>query len=281
MSTIEITAAAGLKKGLALLLDADGAPTGATAGGAGGYFGEAFTGIQSVQTNIPEPQRVNHPGDDQVFAQDTLSPNELPSGTIVTGKTNQALDAVLTRTLVQTVGDGKLSVQVTNRQGDEARVAFVYYRQALDTDPESPSFGARKYQTHIVPNCKIVPLGSSPAQGAADSNNYSMAMTRVNDTPWGVALTENDNGATSAAKLLYTGDYPWMPALFMGNGTAVTFTLEYAPISVDKTDAWLLSNGSALTVSSVDTSARTLTLSAAPANNALFLVMHETDEAIV
>lgn len=280
MSTIEITAGAGLKKALILELGSDGYPEGATAGD-NGYFGEDMTGVQSVSTNVPEPQRVNHPGDDQVFAQDTLAPNELPSGTIATGKTNQTLDAILTKALVQTVGDGKLSPQFTNRQGDEQQVMLVYYRQALDTDPDSSSFGARKYQTHIVPSCRIVPMGNGqPAQGSADTNNYSVAMTRVTETPWGVALSENDNGATSAAKLLYTGDYPWIPAHFIGNNTVTTFTLPYRPISVAKTQAWN-SSGSALTVASVDTTNRTATLSPAPGNNVEFMIWFETDEAIV
>lgn len=67
MSTNQITAGAGLKKAIAFELDSSANITGAAIG-ADGYSGVDMTGVQSVSTNVPEPQRVNHPGDDSIFA---------------------------------------------------------------------------------------------------------------------------------------------------------------------------------------------------------------------
>jgi hypothetical protein len=62
---------------------------------------------------------------------------------------------------------------------------------------------------------------------------------------------------------------------FVGNGTLAAIPLNFTPISSAKTKFWLTEDGSALTVSSVDASAKTATLSAALASGKLIFGIYE------
>lgn len=277
MANETITSASGLRKARVYALDSAGYPNGDQSG-ASGYNGVDVTGIKGVSINSPDNQRINHTGDDETFAQDFLPPTELPSGSFTTGKTNQTLDAMLTDQNVQTIGEWELDGQYTNKAGSEIDVLMMYWRQALVTAPGDVDFGSRRWQTHIIGKCRVTPQGASPEQGGADVNNYSLTATKTGVTPWGVAFTEADNGFTRAVKLRKTADYPIMLERYTGNGTLTTFNTEFAPITAAKTKVWV--NGTAAIVNSVDTSAKTFTLSAAPANNGKVVALYETSDGI-
>lgn len=280
MANEKITSGAGLRKGRFYELNTDGIPDGGVVAGATGYRGQDATGIREVSLNFPENQRIQHVGDDQPFAQDFLAPNELPSGTMITAKMNQTLDAMLLGQEVQTEGEWEIDGLNTDNAGAEIDTCFVYWRRALLTEPQNPAFGSRRWQTHILPITKATPNGNTPTQGSADENNYALVPTGASKTPWGVELTQEDNGFLRTVRLRMTSEYPIMMEYYRGNATLTTFNTEFAPISVAKTKATLTSDGSSITVSSVDTANNTVTLNSAPANNALICIRYESDSNI-
>lgn len=270
-----ITSGVGLRKAVFYETDANLYPSG-NQSGADGYAGTDITGVKGVSLNIPDNVRIPHTGDDVVFAQDFLPPTDLPSGTIQTGKMNQILDTILADTLTQTIGEMELDALDTSKAGYEATGILMYYRQALAVEPGDADFGARRWQTFIIPSVRITPQGNSPAQGSDDTNNYSMTPTKVNRTPWGVAFTEMDNGFTAAVRLRLNAEFPVMLERWTGNGTLDTFNTSYAPISVAKTQVW--ANGTLQTVSSVTDT--TIVLSAPVTNNQVIVALYETDSQI-
>lgn len=273
-----IASGAGLRRVQIFKLDANGVPTD-TEAGANGYAGLRVTGVQSLTPTIPDIQPVQHPGDDVIFAQDYLPPSELPSATMTTGKTNLTLDATLQKTLVQTYGEARLGLLATNEDGQEQSIALVYYRQALDTDPDSSSFGQRRWMGQIYPSCRIVPKGGGADQGSADTNNYNIIPTKVRKHMWGGTFSDSVNGATDAAIVRWISEYPFMHESFVGDGAGSVYNLTFTPISTAKTRA-TIETGAALTVSAVSTSSKTVTLSAAVANGSNFMVSYETSDNI-
>lgn len=277
MANETITSGAGLRKARFYALNTDGIPNGDQSG-ATGYNGQDVTGIREVSLNFPENQRIQHVGDDNTFAQDFLPPGELPSGTFITAKTNQTLDALLLGQQVQALGEWELDGLNTDNAGAEIDGCLMYWRRAKLTEPGNAAFGSRRWQTFFIPKTTITPNGNTPTQGSADENNYSLTPTGVLQTPWGVAFTANDNGFLRCVRLRMTSEYPVMMERYTGNATLDTFNTEFSPITVAKTKAFNADTGAALTVNAIG--ANSFTLSAAPGNGVAVVALYETDDNI-
>jgi hypothetical protein len=121
----------------------------------------------------------------------------------------------------------------------------------------------------------LVPKGASADQGAVDDNNYNMVPTKTTKTPWGVSLSEATNGATEAVALRLIAENPPIIEAWATDAGSV-LTTSFTPISVAKTDVFN-ANGTALTVSSVDTGNKTITLSGS-AETAVYGVYETSDK---
>jgi len=277
MAQTQIASGAGLRNIRAWLIDSNGYPSG-TQSGTNGYAGFLIDGAKSFTSNVPDAQIITHTGNDQPFAQDVLPPTELENAALTTGKTNLYADALLTDTLVETLtGDLVMGGMSTNKQGCEPQVVLMGWRQAVDTDPSSANFGQRRYITNMYPSSRVVPKAGSMEESGDDVNNYNVVPTTVTQTPWAVSFTEVTNGYTRTQRLRFISDGPLMMESFDTDGAAVTFSLDFTPVSVAKTHVWYY--GSPQTVSSVDTANKTFTLSGAPATATSKLVaLYETTD---
>lgn len=277
MANETITSGAGLRDERIYLLDANGIPDGDQSG-ANGYSGIDVQGVQDITLNIPDVQPIQHIGDDYVFAQDYLPPNTVVTGSFNTGKTNQTLDVALVGTKIKTEGEWELDGQDTSKAGQEKDVLLMYHRQALVTDQADPDFGSRRWQNFFIYKTRVIPKGNTPGQGGADQNAYQIIPTGVIRTPWGDTFDETDFGYTRAVRGRLTSEYPLRAEWYDANGTATIYNLEWTPINVAKTRAYRVDTGANLTVSSVDTTAKTVTLNgSAPANIA---ILYETSDSI-
>jgi hypothetical protein len=260
------------------LINSSGYPDGDESG-AVAYDGIRLEGAKSFTSTVPDPRIVTHTGDDRAFAQDVLPPTEMETATLTTGKTNLSLDAALTGTKVEDLlGDVNMGVTSSDKQGAEPQVMVFGWRQALDTEKGSSTYGQRRYITRMYPSCRIIPKPASMEDGAADENSYSVVPTVVTKTPWGKALAEITNGATEGQSLRFISSNPLMMNKWNGNGTLSTFTLSNTPISATKTRVH--ANGTVATVSSVDTVAKTCTLSTPPANLSEVVAWYETSDTM-
>lgn len=268
MANETITSGAGLRKARVFALDANGVPTQVI----------DVTGVKAITLNVPENQIITHVGDDQAFAQDFLPPNTLPNGTFTTAKSNQTLDALLSNTLVETIGETEMDGQFTDKAGYEIDAMMEYHRQALVTQPGDPDFGSRRWQNFWVMRSRITPQGNSPDQGSDDVNTYQYVPTPGIESPWGVPFAEDTNGYGRAVRVRTTSEYPQMLDTFTGNNTASSFTVTYTPISVAKTKAWV--DGVSATVSGVTPSTKAIAITPTPDDEADVRILYETSANI-
>lgn len=270
-----ITSGAGLRRIQFYLLNSSGYPSGDQSG-ATPYDGVNLEGPRSMNINGPDVRRVQHVGNDRLIAQDYLPPTDGVSADITTAKQNLAADATMTDASTINVGQTTMGGMYTDKQGEEPDLCVIAYRQALNTTAGSSS--TRVWQTYMFPVSRMVPRGASPQEGGADENAYSLTPSVATSPPWGTAFTAITTGYTEAQYLRFTSENPPMMDAWTGNGTLTTFTLSWTPISTAKTA--VIVNGVAASVSSVDTSNKTVTVSVAPANDSAVVAWYETTDDI-
>jgi len=276
-ATTKISSGSGLRRLDIFLQDTSGYPDGDQSG-ADGYDGTRLTGVKGFVPTVPDVVTIQHTGDDVTFAQDYFAPSELPTATITSGKTNLDIDSILQGTTVQTIGEAQMGVLNTDKDGQEPDVIVQTTRQSLDTDPASAFYGKRRWNTDFYPISRVVPKAGSSDQGSDDTNNYNVIQTKAGQTPWGVGLSDANNGATEAVRLRFVAEYPLRLERWTADGTLDTFNTAMTPVSVAKTQVW--ANGTAQTVNSVDTGSDTFTLSAVPSANAVVVALYETSDKI-
>jgi hypothetical protein len=224
--------------------------------------------LKGFTYNSPAPQAFTHYGDDNPFAKDSLPPTEIGNFTIITAQSNLTLDAFSEGTKEVTL-DTVVHARAgnTNNRGSEPQNFLNVFRQALDTQRGSSTFGKlRQWHAALVPSCRIINQIQSMEQGITNKT-YEGIPTPVTSTPWAATFDVATWGGTQAEYVELTFDYKPVWAFGLGNGTLTVFALPKPPIDTAHTHAWV--NGTLATVSSVNTSttAPTMTLSAAPGGN--------------
>ncbi len=241
----EIVSGMGARFGQVFILDSNGLPYQATAN-ATLETGVQIEGIKTLAANTPAPQIQNHYGDDEPYAQDSLSPTEIEKFTITTSKTNLALDAYLEGGLVKNIGNAEFRAGDTDNLGNEPLTCSMFYRQALDTVDGSPTFGKlRQWHGRIYPSARITPQAQSFEQGITDIT-YNATPTKVTTTPWGETFDGATSwGANNGAHIEFTMNYQPRMAVGVGNGTITSWNLPSVPVSAAELLVWI---GGSLTV---------------------------------
>jgi len=222
---------------------------------------------RSFSLTVPDPQTIQHLGCDRVYATDILPPTEAVTGEIISGRTDDALIALITSTKVATIGEAKITGVGTNEQGNEPQVGILAYRQALDET------GARVYQGKILPKALINPASPTFDENAQETR-YSVLPQFVTKHLWGVAFTQLTEGYTRAQFLDMTTQYKPRIVGFKADGTVVEFLFntDYPAVSTDKIVVWL----DGVIVSTGITPAVTgVTWGSAPPANAMITIMYE------
>lgn len=277
MAVKEIVAGSGTRYGSVFLLDADtGLPMPAVASKLP-YTGLEISGIKSTEATDPTPRRVQHKGKDRIYAQDTLPPDSLESFRFTSSKTDLAFDSYVEGVKVR--GYTNFNVRAANNadKGNEQQVMALFYRQALDADPNSSTFGKlRQYNTRIYGSTRIVPVTDSFGDAETDKT-YEGTPTNFNYTPWNEAINTTNWGTVDGGHLEgVTAAHPRVNT-YRGNGTIVAFELSHAPVSADHLLVW--GDGTLLTPSAVVTTAANpaFTLGTPPAVDKLVFALIQTN----
>lgn len=275
----EVVSGVGARYGVAFLLDTTtGLPLPATAT-AVPFAGVEVQGIKTMPVNDPTPQRFTHYGNDGPIAQDSLPATEVGSFGITTAKTNMTLDNYLegTKSRAAATSGAKFRIGNSDKQGNEPLVMFQAYRQALDTDRGSGTFGKlRQYEQKIYPSARISPNSNAFEQGITDKT-YEGTPSPFQYTPWNEQANETNWGATRGELIEGTTDHHPRWNFWRGNGTIVAFQLTHPPVSSSYLDVW--SDGTLVTPSAVVTTAANpaFTLSAAPGVDKLVAALIQTN----
>jgi len=241
----EIISGVGVRFGQVFLLDSNGLPYQATADTVM-ETGVEIEAIKTLPATLPAPQRITHYGDDEPYAQDSLSPTEIETFNITTSKVNLTLDAYLEGGLVKNIGTTEFRVGDSDNVGNEPLVCSMFYRQALDTVNGSSTFGKlRQWHGRIYPSARITMQTPSMEQLATDTT-YSATPTKVTTTPWGEAFDGATSwGANKGAHIEFVMNNQPQMAVGLGNGTLTSWQLPTVPASSSDLLVWV---GGSLTV---------------------------------
>lgn len=269
-----INSGVGFRHAQVLLLDANGIvySTGTTP-----YEGIRISGAKALVINDPEPQQIMHQGDDSIFAVDSLPPTESLSGELRAGKQSGTLDEMLTSVKNVTIGEASLFAIGTDRRGDETQVMLLAYRQAVDTDPASTTYGKRVWQLRLFPRCYVIPRESG-FEDTPEDRSYSIRPQFVNQYPWGVALTIATENTLRVQGFRGVAEYKPKVVSFVTNGTTTEFTFPtgFEAAAVGKIKSWLVSTAGAGVVSTATTiGTASLQYTTAPTTGSL-VVWYET-----
>lgn len=278
MATINETSGVGLRRITFYLLDADGVPSDDESG-ADGYDGVHLAHAKSFTVNAPEVEPIVHTGDDYAFAQDYLPPSTIANGTITTGAMALDDDAALSGVNTLNIGDGTSLGYFTNNQGNEPDVLILVHRQALDTNPGSATYGSRRWQTTMIHRARLIPRGGSFDERGAELQNYNMIPTPATQYPWEVQFSDSTEGYEQALLHRFNTEFPLYLEAYEGDGSTNEFNTVFTPISTPKVSVWV--NSTPATVSAVNTSTNTFTITTTPANGANVVALYETTSSLV
>ena len=249
-------------------LDSDGT---ITASSTSAYSGVQVSGVKSLTINAPSPRQIAHTGDDRVFAIDFLPASDVLTAELRTGKVNDTADAIFTNTNSALVGESRFFGVTTNKSGDEAQVCLLAYRQSLDTNPDSSTYGKRHWEARLFPVATVIPQENSFDENP-EERTYTVIPQICTQFPWGVAFTESENGFTEAQMLRVVCEGKPHIDAFLGDGVVVEFTLSNTACSTDKVRVF--HNGSDVT-SSVTVTTTSVTFTVAPADGDKIIVWYE------
>ena len=269
----EVVSGVGARFGAIFNLNSSGLPMPAVTS-ATPLQGSLIQGIKTLTVTDPEPQRITHYGEDRPFAQDSLPATEVGSFAMTTAKTNMVLDAMTEGNYVRTIDNVKMRGGNSSKKGSEPLVMAYFYRQALDTQKGSSTFGKlRQWHLRIYPSVRITPATESFEQGATDKT-YNGTPTPVSVTPWNEVFSEANWGHTEAEYIDLVTEYQPRIDTYTGNGVRTTFDLSHQPVDSDHVHIW--SNGTQTAPSAVNTSAANpaFTMGAAPGSlHPIFVVI--------
>lgn len=276
MAVTSIVSSVGARYGVVFKLDENGLPYQAVSS-ATPETGIRISGLKTATAQPAEPQEFTHYGDDNAFAKDSLSATEIDGFSLTTAKTNYELDAYISGTKVRTYNtELNAIVKSSDNVGNEPRVCAFFYRQSLDTDPGSATFGTlREYEWRFYPSARLIDLAPSFEQGMTDKT-YRGIPTRVSFTPWGENINTTNWGADQGVYIEGVAQYHPRTNVYRGDGTLTEFELSHTPVSSAFLKVWV--DGTATTPSTVSTSATnpSFTLGAAPADGDLVFAFIQT-----
>jgi len=267
-----INSGVGFRHAQVLRLDANGI---IQASGTTPYEGIRISGAKALTINDPEPQQIIHRGDDSIFALDVLPPTEPISGELRAGKQADTLDAALTNVNAVTVGEASFFPIGTDRRGDENQVMLLAYRQAVDTDPASTTYGKRVWQFRMFPSCYVIPRESG-FEDTPEERAYTVRPQFVNKYPWGIGLSTSTEGTVRVQGFRGVAEYKPKVCAYVTDGSKTEFTLPVAAAGTGKIQAFAVTTegtGAAATPDTKTTAA--IQFTTAPTTGSL-VVFYET-----
>lgn len=232
-------------------------------------------GVKEAAPTIPESETVQITGDDDLLA-------EIQFSSIQSRRFNASL-AAEDLTLINHIQG------TTTRTWGEASVTgldigslpnrnFAVWFQSRSVALEAPQSGRSQWSGLMVPLAQMSWLGRESLTERT-AGNYRVSITpqvASYEVP-GFTLQSSYTGACNERLQAIGSEYPITATRFTGNGALATIPLLMVPISTSK--MLVTVNKVAVTVLSVDTSAKTVTLNAAPANNSVVVVTYEYDDS--
>lgn len=265
-----IRSGVGFRECQIMALDTSGYPAATTTAA---YAGVTLSGARTLEITDPEPQQIVHRGDDRPFALDVLPAQEPMSGALVTGKTDDVAEAVISDGKSFTVGEAKLFAVGHDKRGDEPQVALLAYRQSMDTDPDSANYGKRSWEFRLFPKVLVIPMESGFSENP-EEKRYSLKPQFVSKHLWGTTLSTSTEGVSQAQGFRGIAEYKPKIVAWMGDNsnTAFTFPTDAVAVSAAKVALWV--NGT-LQTTGFTAATDGVTFATAPTTSAMVVAFYE------
>jgi len=258
-------------------LNATGSPN---ASGTAVYEGVQIEGAKALTLNAPESRTITHVGDDRVIAVDKLPPTDASSGELTTAKIDDDLEEILTNNNVITVGDGesKAILIATDNQGSEPQIGMLAYRQTLDTNKGSATYGKRLWEWYLIPKAFVIPKPPSFNENGVEVA-YSLFPQIVGAHLWETAFTVAAENAVEAQFARGVSEYAPIIVAFKGDGATAAFTFhaDRPAQATAKISAW--KNGVLVTTGLTKATTGITFTAGTPANGDRVVVFYEKTSA--
>lgn len=262
------------------ILDSDGYFIGSstTAPAAGDQDGSGMARLRGAKT-VPITQNdqevVTLTGDDEPLLNFSFDSADLPSGTLEVAGLDMSFEALCQSLTVQEFGN--IAMVPSGYPQDADRKTFTMIVQGQAKSLTSGSVGNKLFQGVLVPSATITPLHrDSYQERTAGVWRYGFTLNKGDRFPYGATLSNAINGTEQAAFAPFTTPNPVHVKRWTGDNSETVFNLDYTPNSTSLvTDVRVFIEGVAvLSGVTVDATAKTLTFSGAPANNARITCMY-------
>lgn len=236
------------------------------------YEGRQIVGMQAFTLTLPEYQRISHKGDDRILQVDFLPPTEQATAEIQVSEEDLQNLAIMTSTLVRTLGEAKVVGLATDQQGNEPDLGLLMFQQAVS------GTGTRVWRSFIIPRARLSPRPSGFNENASQ-HSFQVAMNVSSAHLWGETFVLGTDGFEEAQIVMLHTQYKPNLVGFLGNGTEDEFLFPTAKPAVATGKihgVWVDGVKKTLTTDyTVTTTA--VTFVAAPANNTKITVLYEYD----
>lgn len=232
----------GARRSFVYLLNDDGLPLPAAAS-AVPYEGEEIEGIKTFAITEGAIRTFTHTGEDIVMATQKLPTQENDTLSITTGKSNLALDAVLSESKVRDYTNVRMRVGGGATRVEEAFVMAMSYQQAVDTDKTSATFGRlTEWRGYLVPITQLTDQPMGMSENIVDKS-YEGIIPPFLDLPWLEALDAANWGKEQGNYIeLIAAAQPFINT-YRGDADRVMFLLSKSPVDADHLLVWVEQDG--------------------------------------
>lgn len=245
--------------------------------------GLAVGGPVSFAYTPASPERIAHPGNNQLLQSDVLPSLETSEATLEVSRTDIDTIAALTNVNVYDIATDIHSIAwQTNQQGTEPTVALLAYAQA------KTNAGTRAWSTYVFPKCVIIPKAKGMSREQAN-HEYFVSPQSATKHVYGVALDATNDGCTSAEVVEYQSNYRLHIAAWTTTSTDVDYVFDTALPYTNNGAAGIIvtKNGTKMTHqatannTSYITTALKITFGAALTNGDKIVAMYELADSAV
>jgi hypothetical protein len=235
---------------------------------------------QKLPSALQTPNKKYIKGDDSIHDTFQFAADTLPTGTVEVGETDLTLDAAAQSSTNWTLGNWQQAIYGISNPSF-ANMMLLSHQQSHSQDLANP--GQAGFMNILYPNTQLLPMGEDdPAYQQEGKNQYSVSFLPFLVHPTGSSLTTNF-GVTDGLKIKWWSRYRTMFYAAIMAGSVATITLDNTPVDTASIKAFQTSAGvtTQLTVSSVNTSTRVVTLSTSPTAGDLVVVIYEASRILI
>lgn len=229
-------------------------------------------GVRTVALTVPESETVVIDGDDGWLGDFEFDSIQARSYLIEVAVNDMQTDAWLLGTNVENIAGGEWGA-LDIQNAPERQIGFIHQSRAKKFDGTNK--GRKAWQGVLVPLATAKPLGRQ-AYNSREGAVYRLRVTPAlaSHNPWGVTLASDNAGTEALVQRPFRSDNPYTLHYFHGNNSLSAIPVDHEPAAAAKAEAWR-DQGIPLSISSVGTSPKQITLGSAPSADADVVILYQ------